>query len=188
MTLLTGISGSCPDDRANFYEWRDRRFSQGINSQSVINLVNGKLEDPQRLPTTASVQAVRDKILSLRSSLAGSLTLKDDVIANQFTPDLVTLFVIESETAMASYKIKSETDIRRGRVGKDEVAHSGWVDRGSILKFEGEKKDEGPKKDAWIKVSFTRDAGSRIVGWVAADDVEEIPTSHGQRSMSGLRA
>ena len=90
MTLLTGISGSCPDDRANFYEWRDGPFSQGINSQSVINLVNGKLEDPQRLPTTASVQAVRDKILSLRSSLAGSLTLKDDAIADQFTPDLVS--------------------------------------------------------------------------------------------------
>src|SRR5262245_48203389 len=34
---------------------------------------------------------------------------------------------------------------------------------------------DGPKKDAWIKVSFTPDAGSRIVGWVAADDVEEIP-------------
>jgi hypothetical protein len=90
MTALNAVSGGCPAGRANYYEWQDRRFAQGINATDVIKLVNRKLEGPQQLPTDASVQAVRDKIAALRPRLASGLTLNEDTLASQFTPDLVS--------------------------------------------------------------------------------------------------
>jgi hypothetical protein len=90
MTALNEVKGDCPSGRANYYEWRDLRFAQGINAPDVIKLVNRKLEGAQQLPPDASVQAVRDKIAALRPGLASGLVLNDDALASQFTPDLVS--------------------------------------------------------------------------------------------------
>jgi murein DD-endopeptidase MepM/ murein hydrolase activator NlpD len=78
---------------------------------------------------------------------------------------------------MASYRVKPDTitDIRMDASANAKSLIPDGLAEGAVLKFEGEKKDDGPKKDAWIKVSFVPPAGSRILGWVAADDVEEAP-------------
>jgi hypothetical protein len=91
MTRINGLPGACPDNRANFYEWKDPAFSNGVNAVPLVQLVNKKLLAGQKLPEdgSAEVDDVRRKIRIIKSNLGSKLSLKDSALANQFTPDLM---------------------------------------------------------------------------------------------------
>jgi murein DD-endopeptidase MepM/ murein hydrolase activator NlpD len=77
---------------------------------------------------------------------------------------------------MPSYKVTSETDLRKDAAATAPSLTPAGLLEGTILTFAGEKRDEGAKKDAWIKVSFTPEGSpASVVGWVDAATVEEVP-------------
>lgn len=94
MTTLSALKGECPADRANYYEWRDNAFAQGVNSRTLIQLLNSKLVKlvlpAEQMPTNADVpvDTVRAKIRLIRTKIP-KLFLDDSSLTGQFTPDLM---------------------------------------------------------------------------------------------------
>jgi hypothetical protein len=90
MKSLSALSGSCPDGRDNYYEWKDPKFSSGIAPPDLVIAINKKLGAAQQLPTNPTRDQMRGAISIVRSAMGG-LTLNDSTVARQFTPDLVAL-------------------------------------------------------------------------------------------------
>jgi spore germination cell wall hydrolase CwlJ-like protein len=77
---------------------------------------------------------------------------------------------------MPSYRTTSDTDIRKDAATTAPSLTPAGLVTGTLLTFAGEKRDEGAKKDAWIKVSIIlANSPAAVVGWVDAATVEEIP-------------
>jgi hypothetical protein len=90
ITSLQEINTNCPTDRANFYEWQEVFFRDGLNSPAVISLLNRRLQgaDKFRPNQVVRVEDVREKLPVVRRNVPG-LVLNDAALAKQFTPDLV---------------------------------------------------------------------------------------------------
>jgi hypothetical protein len=89
---LAEVAGEPPCSRSaaqNFYE--QKAYPSGIMSasKSLIELLNGRLAEPDRLPPEADEQAVREGIAKVRADPSMGLELNDPALSKQLTAELI---------------------------------------------------------------------------------------------------